>query len=124
MVEFFKIGIGWNLAEGSLAPFVPYQPLTPGLQYTRRSALAYGVKDEGPFILFTWGQISESDFQALLTQAGLLSATEGPVTLWAQNDNYIWTRLNGTAVKPLNEGRKGYWLNNVPLLVKGIFNVT
>lgn len=124
MAEFFKIAHDWNRPEIDLAPFVPYQPLTPGLQYTRRTPLADGVKDEGPFILFTWGQIDESQFQALKAQAGLNVFKQRQVTLWAQNENYTWVRLNGTAVLPLNEGRRGYWLNNVPLLVKGIFNVT
>lgn len=120
----FMIATNWNQPEVNLNPFVPYQPLTPGLQITRRTFTPNGVKDEGPFIRFTWGMVNETQFQAMLSQWGLLTELEGPVTLYAQDLNYNWTRLNGTAIRPLNEGRRGFFLPNVPLLVKNIHAVT
>jgi hypothetical protein len=101
--------------------FVPYQPLTEGVQYTRRSTTASGVNDEGAFIRFMFGILSETQYQAMLTQAGVYTADTALVTLYAQDENYEWTYINGTAVKPLNAGRKGFFLYNVPLLIREIF---
>jgi hypothetical protein len=101
--------------------FVPYQPLTAGLQFTRRTMTAGLLPvDEAPYIRFIFGLLSESQYQAMLTQASILVALRREVTLYAQNRNYEWVRFNGTAIKPENEGRRGYFLNNVPLLVIGI----
>lgn len=114
----FLIGVGYNLPIESLSEFVPYSPLTPGLQYTRSTPTASGrVVNDGPFIRFTFGLLSETQFQALLTQCGIFAAVISPVTLYAQDENYMWRLFNGVTNKPLNEGRRGFWLNNVPILI-------
>src|SRR5688572_398219 len=116
----FGIGIGHNLAPEDVEDFVPYQPLTEGLQYTRRSKTAGGHKEEGAFIRFMFGLLTEVQFQAMLTQAGVLTLEVCEVTIYAQNKNYDWVYWNGTAVKPELKGRKGFHLNNVPLLITDI----
>lgn len=120
----FQIGLGHNAAAVDVVDFVPYQPLTPGLQYTRRSSTAGGYEDEGPFIRFTFGVMTEVEYRAMLTQAGVLSAETALVTLYAQDENYNWDYFNGKAIKPRLEGRRGFHLNNVPLLIVGIFAAT
>jgi hypothetical protein len=115
----FKIGIGHDLLEADLDNFVPYQPKTPGLQWTRRSDAAdLSVHEEGPFIRFTWGLMDETQYQALIAQCGLLTLKTRLVTIYAQDDNYVWQRFNAIAVKPLSITRRGYWLYDVPLLAK------
>lgn len=122
----FGIAQGHNASMEAIEDFVPYQPLTPGLQYTRRSPTAGGVEDEGPFIPFTFGRLSEDQYRALLLQAGLLIEEEpgvfvseetAEVTLYAQDENFHWLRLNGTAIRPVNVTRRGFFLQDVPLLV-------
>lgn len=120
----FGIAIGWNADAGDVEDFVPYQPLTPGLQYTRRTPTAASHEDEAPFIRFVFGVMSEAEYQAMLTQAGVSTLDEVEVTIRAQDENYTWDYFNGRAVKPRNEGRKGFHLTNVPLLITGIHLAT
>lgn len=120
----FMIGLNHNLSMGGLAPFVPYQPLTRGWEWTEETPTAGGIVVQGPFIRFTWGQISEAQNIAMITQAGLLLVRRRAVTIYAQDENYTWGLFNGTANKPRNQYRKGYWFNNVPLVISDLFPVT
>lgn len=113
----FGIAIGHDAEIGDIDDFVPYQPLTPGLQWTRSTPTADGVIKEAPFIRFMFEILSETQYQAMLTQAGVYSFDTRDVTLYAQDENYEWKLLRGIAIKPLNEGRRGFHLRNVPLLV-------
>lgn len=116
----FGIAIGHNADLADIDDFVPYQPLTPGLQWTRSVATADGVIREGAYIRFIFEILTEAQNAAMLNQAGVYSFNTREVTLYAQDENYEWKRLNGTAIKPVNEGRRGFHLRNVPLLVINI----
>lgn len=118
----FGIAIGNDNAAG-VTDFVPYQPLTPGIQYARRTPTPEGIKEEGPFIIFTFGLLSEVQFRALKTQSGIIAARTSLVTLYAQDDNYDWVYWNGRAIAP-KLTRRGYFMNDVPLLIRSLSLVT
>ncbi|MCC6454210.1 MAG: hypothetical protein IT328_04655 [Caldilineaceae bacterium] len=120
----YKIATGWNVALEDLDDIVP-QPSTPGLQYTRRTFGADDtVYDEGPFIPLNFAALeSAEEYQSLLAQFGLTSARIALVTLYAQNENYVWKRFNGKIVKPSIPGdgsRSNFFLRGFVFLVKSL----
>jgi hypothetical protein len=118
MVDNFGIAIGWD-NTGGVADFVNYQPLTPGIQYARSTPTPEDVVNEGPHVVFTWGRLSEVQFQALMTQSGLIAARVSRVTIKAQDENYFWVFWNGRAFRP-KLTRRGFFMNDVPLLIRDL----
>lgn len=120
----FGIAIGWNADAGDIADFIPYQPLTEGFQWTRRSTTVDGLVDEGGFIRFMFSILTEDENRDMLTQSGVYTLRTCQVTIKAQDENYSWTFFNGWSNKPQNAGRKGFHLMGVPLLINGLFGAT
>lgn len=120
----FGIAIGHNIASGSINNFVPYQPKTLGVQFTRRTPTMTGINQEGAYVRFLFDLLSETQWKAVMSQAGLTGIyLQREVTIQAQDLDFNWTYFNGTAVKPANEGRKGFWFYNVPLLIIDLHEV-
>lgn len=120
----YKIGVGLDVPLVDLDDIIP-QPATVGLQYARRTFAASGVVvDELPFVEFEFSTLdSPTQYVALLTQFGLASATTADVTVYVQNENYVWTRYNGKAVKPLvgsDGARNNFFLRGFTILVKNL----
>lgn len=121
MTEDFMIGIGHGLTKAELAKFTPYSPQTPGLQYTQRDYGSDGtVHKAGPFIRFNFVIMKETEYQAQQAQVGLTSSDTSSVTVWMQDENFNWHLFNGTAEKAAQLTRRGYWLYDVPLLIKDL----
>lgn len=119
----YGIATGANVALESLVPFDP-QPTTVGLLYMRRSYAASGaIIDEGPYWEYRWDALFEEEYQAILTQAGLDSATTAIVSANGPNDTYNEAIRNGVAVKPKvgsDGGRDNMFLRNFTLLIKNL----
>lgn len=120
----YKAKTGHDVALLLLVDITP-QPQTIGLQYTQRDYAADGtVHQQGPFVELNFSMIDDAtEYQALLTQFGLTSATTASVTVYIQNENYTWARYNGTIVKPMigNQGaRDRFFLRNFTFVVKNL----
>lgn len=101
------------------------QPRTIGLQYTRRLyPLSGNLIDEAPFVEFLYSMIeSITQYQAILTQYGLLTAKTALVSVQIQDENYDDAVFNGVAVKPqigVDGQREDYFLRNFTLLVHSL----
>ena len=108
----YLIATGHDVVLGSLAALAP-QPATAGMQHGRRThALSGDVIDELPFVEFRYNTLSVAQYQSLLTQFGLTSATTAEVTVYIQDEDYNWVQRNGIAVKPQigNDGQRRGWL--------------
>lgn len=120
----FGIAIGHNVASGSVNDFVPYQPKTLGIQFTKRTPTMNGLSQEGPYVRFIYDLLSEVQLQAVFTQAGITGVNvTREVTIHAQDLDFVWTYYNGIAVKPANETRRGFWFYSVPLLIMDLHEV-
>lgn len=113
-----------DTALGSLSAIIP-QPATIGLQYARRQYAASGIViDELPFVELNWSMLDRGgEYQALLAQFGLTTATSAPVSIYVQDENYNWILRNGTAVKPFigsDGSRTNYFLRDFTILVKSL----
>lgn len=113
----FMIGEGHGLEVDDLEAFTPYQPLTPGIQYTRRTPTPGGPVKEGAYYPFLFTILTEEQWQDLLTQCGLLSADTAEVTIYAQDENYDWLLYDGEAIKPPLAGRRGFHLRDMTINV-------
>lgn len=117
----YAIAVGADVAPESLVPFEP-QPNTVGLLYARRQfAVSGAVIDEGPYWEYRWDVLTEEEYQAILVQSGLDTATTETVSANGPDDNYNEVVRNGTAVRPQigSEGqRDNMLLRNFSLLVR------
>lgn len=96
------MALGHDVALLSLATIVP-QPRSPqGVQAAQRDFAADGsVFETGLFIRLLWSSLgSETQYQALLTQFSLDTFLRFSVTLYAPNFERVWTRYNGSAIRP------------------------
>lgn len=115
---------GYNVALVSLAPVSP-QCRSTGVQSTRRSYAAdSSVHDEGRYIELIFDIIPNATvYQALLTQFGVVNVLTCPVTIYAPDERYSPTRMNGIAVRPevgKDQASRNYFIRNVTILVKDL----
>lgn len=105
----YSVAIGHNVAVELVEPIVP-QPRTVGRLTGLRTFAANGaVHDQAIFVELVWDVIDgEVQYQDLLEQFGLDTATTANVTLIARDATYGWMRYNGVAVRP-EIGRDGAW---------------
>jgi hypothetical protein len=103
-------------AEASYASVDP-QPASEGLLYPDRVYAIDGTPiDKGlPFVIWRYGpQLDEDDYDSLLTQFGLSSATSNDVTIKTQTGagRDTWSDYNGKIIRPARpEYREGYYRN-------------
>lgn len=113
-----------DVALESLVAIDP-QPRTVGYQYTRRQFAASGdIINEAPFVEYQWDMIeTAAQYQALLAQFGLDTATTADVSVYIQDERYNWVVRNGVAVLPFvgsDIARENYFIRNVTILVKNL----
>lgn len=108
----------------NVTPTIPFviAPQTPGMIPTRRQFGASGrVIDELFYVPLTWPLFDlEEDYQAILTQGGVLVATTALVSVQVQDQNYDWVIRNATAVKPqigVDGSRKEMFLQDFTILL-------
>lgn len=120
----YLIATGHDIALESLVAIVP-QPRTVGYQYGRRQYAANGsIIDEAPFVSLQWDMIAtDTEYQSLLSQFGLTSATTANVSVYIQDERYNWIVRNAVAVLPFvgtDVARDNYFIRNVTILLKNI----
>lgn len=117
----YGIATGADVALESLTPFDP-QPNTVGLLYMRRSYAASGeVIDEGAYWEYRWDALEIDEYQAILTQSGLLTEKTAIVSANGPDDNYDEAIRNGVAVKPKigSDGqRENTFLRGFTMIIK------
>lgn len=115
---------GYNVALVSLAVVVP-QCRSTGVQSTRRNYAADGgVFDEARYVELIFDLVPNvTAFQALLTQFGVINVLTCPVTIYAPDERYSPTRMNGIAVRPevgKDQASRNYFIRGVTILVKNL----
>jgi hypothetical protein len=98
-------------------------PRTAGVQVTRRNhSVSGGVEDAFLYVEMLWSSVgSESEFQSILTQFGVLAADENEVTVMCRDATLQWKRYNGTAVRPqmgTDVRHERYFVRDLVILVK------
>jgi hypothetical protein len=122
----YKVKVGWDVALVSLDVIVP-QPsgAAVAIQATTRT---YGadnsVYEDGLYVEFPFKLVkSAAAYLALLTQFGVQSSLDSPVTVYVRDSTFAWVRRNGVAVRP-EMGREVRWTNFFPrdiiILVKDL----
>lgn len=98
----YKIAEGHGVALVSLTDIDP-QPRSAGVKHTRTTYAASGVVyREAAYLELQWSVVgSATDYQALLAQFGLDALISANVTVYARDDQFVWTRWNGRAVRPM-----------------------
>lgn len=116
----YRVAGGANLSLALLTKLNP-QPRSLGLKYTRRNyLLAGGVVDEGPYIELLFSVLPNSTvYSSLLGAFNLLSSPSAAVTLYARDDQYIYRRYNGVAVRP-ETNWDNYYIREVIFLVRDL----
>jgi hypothetical protein len=91
------------------------QPRTTGVRVTRRShSVSGGLKDEFLYVEMLFSSLeSVTQYQAVLTQFGVLSAMTNEVTIMCRDAALRWKRYNGTAVRP-QQGVDVQWSRYFP----------
>jgi hypothetical protein len=121
---FYKVATGHAHAVGAQTDINP-QPRTDGLQYTRRQYAASGiVLDELPFIELKWSVFeSVTEYQSILSQFGLTSASYALVSVYVQDENFNWITRDATALKPLinqDGSRNNFLLRDFTILLRDL----
>lgn len=108
----------------NVTPVTPFdiEPQTPGLMSTRRqNAISGRVIDEGLYYPLIWPLFdTKEDYQAILTQSGLLVATTSLVSVQIEDENFEPIIRNATAVKPqigTDGQRNDMFLQNFTILL-------
>lgn len=120
----YKVKAGHDQPLEDLLPITP-QPRTSGMLVTRRQYAASGIViDEQPYVLFEWSMLDPaSEYQNLLDQFGLTTATTAPVSIYVQDQNYEWVLRNATVVKPLigtEGGRNNFFIRDIVIVAKNL----
>lgn len=121
---FYKVATGHDVAIGSLTDVNP-QPRTDGLQYARRQYSASGiVLDELAFVELKWSVFeSVTEYQSILSQFGLTSASYALVSVYVQDESFNWILRNATALKPLintDGSRNNFLLRDFTILLRNL----
>ena len=124
----YKVADGHDIAEESLATISP-QPRSEGIKATRRVFCPDGtVQDDGRYVELVWDLVGDAtDYQSLLNQFGVQSATTNEVTVLVRDETFAWVRMNGTAVRP-SPGNDVSWRDFFPrgvtILIKDLVAAT
>lgn len=100
----YRVGIGHDVALGSLTVLSPQPDPGPGVQVTRRMYNGDGtVTDQGRYIELPWSAYTNgTDYLTLLSLFGLNNSTSSAaVTVYVRDETYTWIRMNGTAIRPV-----------------------
>jgi len=120
----YKVADGSDVALVSLTDLDP-QPMSEGIKPTRRTHTASGaVYDDGEYVELEWNVMeSVTQYQAVLTAFGLLTALTNAVTVYVRDDTWTFVRKNGVAVRP-EMGKESRWSNffarNITILIRDL----
>lgn len=118
----YLVSDAWDVALESLEPIDP-QPATIGFEYTRRQYAASGVViDELGFVRLNFSALEDIDqYQSLLAQFGLDTATTANVSVYVQDERYNWILRNAICVLPqigTDGQRSDFFLRGFSILLK------
>ena len=120
----YKVADGHDVALGSLSDVDP-QPRSTGIQATRRTFAADGtIQDDAKYILLEFTALaSASEYQSLLSDFGIQTATSNDVTVYVRDETFAWGRYNGTAIRPspgTDVKWKDYFPRDIAILVRDL----
>ena len=123
----YRVADGHDVVLGSLTVLDP-QPRTDGIQSTRRTFSGNGTpNDEGQFVVFDYSVVpSASDYQSILSDFGIQSATSNDVTVYVRDETFAWVRKNGKAIRPQPrvDVRWDFFPRNVQILVRDLVDAS
>jgi hypothetical protein len=120
----YRVADGHDVALVSLSDVDP-QPRSTGIQTTRRTFAADGtVQDDGKYIILEFTALaSASEYQSVLSEFGIQTATSNDVTVYIRDETFAWARYNGTAIRP-QPGQdvkwKDYFPRDVAILIRDL----
>jgi hypothetical protein len=118
----YRIGSGAGLSLAALTKFNP-QPRSLGVKATRRTFHSSGAYDEGLYIEFLWNMMeSETEYQNVLNQAGILSVLSNRVTINARDQTWVYHRYSGYVYQPLigEQADWNYFPQNIVMIVRDL----
>lgn len=125
--DAYWIGDGHDVPGHELTVLTP-QPSSAGVKVTRRPhSVSGGLQDEYKYVELLYSALgSVTEYQAVLTAFGLLSAMQNEITVTARDETLQWVTFNGTAVRPqmgsdVNWSR--YFPRDIVILVKELTEV-
>jgi hypothetical protein len=110
MTSTYKVGVGWDIALGSLALLVP-QPMSQGIQYARLeySGDSRVVIWQGAYAELVWTVMESKDaYKGVLSAFSILTAQSARVTVYLRDNNFDYNRYNGIAVRGGASWRYGH----------------
>lgn len=111
----YKMALGWDVAEGSMAAIVVQQPQVDIVGPVVRSYGGGGaIWEQGLFTCYHFSMVeSETEWLTILTQFALNSEDTSEVTILAKNNRLSLVRWNAVAQVP--EGNQDIkWSNFFP----------
>lgn len=120
----YKVKTGLDQTLISLVNMNP-QPRSEGIKVTQRSFASSGsIFNQGLFVELEWTMlVTDTEYQALLTQFGLLASYSAAVTIYVPSDTFVATRYNGIAIRPeigKDARRTNYFVRDVTIIVRDI----
>lgn len=116
---------GHGVALIDLDAIVPQPRTDATVQAVQRNESASGsVHEIGLFIVWQWNVLPVALYQGLLDQTGLDGTNlTSSVTIYVPNFEYVFTRYNATAVRPLQGRdirRSQYFVHDVSMTFKNL----
>lgn len=124
VLDTYRVGIGHNIALGSLAIIFPQPRGNPAAPTERKFGLTGKIHDEGQFMELYWDHLEyETEYTAMLLQFGLTTTTttfSREVTIYGRDSLFTFRRFNGVAQRP--EGmqdvrRSNFFIRDVTLRI-------
>lgn len=122
VLDTYRVGVGWNLAIGSLSVIFPQPRSNPAAPTERKFSLTGKVYDEGEFMELYWDYFEyETEYTNMLLQFGLSGSNRSNnVTIYGRDSLFTFRRFNGVAQRP--EGiqdvkRSNFFIRDVVLRI-------
>lgn len=122
VLDYYAVADGHDIPASFLTSVTP-QPARGFVRVTRRTHSANGkVKDEALYAELEFSGLgSVAEYQSVLTQFGIKTATENEVTVNIRDQALRWRRYNGKAVRPRmaeDAHWESYFPRNIKILIK------
>lgn len=96
-----KVGIGHDVAEVSLSTLTPQPKGDPLAPTVRNYAPGGAFHEQGQYTCHHYDFLEDADqFEDVLNEYGLISDDRQDITFMAYSERMVWTRYNGTAIRP------------------------
>lgn len=124
VLDTYRVGVGHNLALGSLSVIFPQPRSNPAAPTDRKYSLTGKVYDHGEFMELYWDMLEyETEYTTMLLQFALTVNKSSNVTIYGRDSLFTFRRFNGVAQRP--EGmqdvkRSNYFIRDVVVRITNL----